>query len=79
MTFLFARKRDKQKSDGDGDGEGTTGECSSTKNKPQKELSDISIGDVLNNGGTKKRSFRKMINPQKYVIKYKWRRATKHY
>jgi hypothetical protein len=44
----------------------TGGEMASTK--PQKEKSDISIGDVINNGKSKNRSFRKMVNPQKYVV-----------
>ena len=42
--------------------------------KPQKEKSDISIGDVINNGKPQKKSFRKMINPQKYVGRERERR-----
>jgi hypothetical protein len=43
---------------------------------PQKEESDISIRDMINkNGKAKKRSIRKMINPQKYVPEKEWRRG----
>lgn len=35
--------------------------------KPEKEKSDIFLGDVMENK-TKKHNFKKMINPQKYVI-----------
>lgn len=37
-------------------------------NKPQKERSDISLGDVIETGKTKKMKFKNMVNPKKYVF-----------
>lgn len=57
MKYLLYRKEDKEQ----------RAMSPSTPTKPIKNKSDISIGDVINNGKAKKETIRKMINPKKYV------------